>query len=163
MRNYLGPDGYDHGVATRWLTPEEMAAWRSFIETSGDLLRAIERDLEPFGLDRGDYQLLAMLSEAEDGRLRLCDLADRLRLTRSGLTRRMEGVVRKKLVAREQSTQDRRVVHARLTPKGLALLKKAAPHHLRSVRALMIDHLSAAEIRAISSAFTKIATNLAAT
>lgn len=149
-------------MATKWLTPDEMAAWRTFIETSGDLLRAIERDLEPFGLDRGDYQLLAMLSEAPDGMLRLCDLADSLRLTRSGLTRRMEGVVRKKLVVREQSTQDRRVAHARLTPKGLALLKKAAPHHLRSVRSLMIDHLSPAEVRAISSAFGKIAANLAA-
>jgi len=149
-------------VATKWLTPDEMAAWRSFIETSGDLMRAIERDLEPFGLDRGDYQLLAMLSDAPEGRLRLCDLADTLRLTRSGLTRRLDGVVRKRLVAREQSTEDRRVAFARLTPKGLALLKKAAPHHLRSVRALMIDHLSASEIRAISSAFEKIAANLAA-
>ena len=148
-------------MATRWLTPEEMAAWRAFIGTSGDLLRAIEQDLEPFGLDRGDYQLLAMLSEAPDGMLRLCDLADSLRLTRSGLTRRMEGVVRKKLVVREQSTQDRRVAHARLTPKGLALLKKAAPHHLRSVRSLMIDCLSPNEVRAIASAFGKIAANIA--
>lgn len=139
-----------------------MAAWRTFIETSGDLLRAIERDLEPFGLDRGDYQLLAMLSEAPEGRLRLCDLADTLRLTRSGLTRRMDGVVRKKLVVREQSTEDRRVAFARLTPKGVALLKKAAPQHLRSVRALMIDHLNPNEIRAIASAFGKIAANLAA-
>lgn len=149
-------------MATKWLTPDEMAAWRTFIETSGDLLRAIERDLEPFGLDRGDYQLLAMLSEAPEGHLRLCDLADTLRLTRSGLTRRMDGVVRKKLVAREQSTEDRRVAYARLTPKGLALLKRAAPHHLRSVRTLMIDHLNPNEIRAIASAFGKIAANLAA-
>jgi len=149
-------------VATKWLTPDEMAAWRTFIETGGDLLRAIERDLEPFGLDRGDYQLLAMLSEAPEGRLRLCDLADTLRLTRSGLTRRMDGVVRKKLVVREQSTEDRRVAYARLTPKGLALLRKAAPHHLRSVRSLMIDHLNPNEIRAIASAFGKIAANLAA-
>jgi len=152
---------YDHVVAVRWLDPNEMAAWRHYIETSGDLLRAIERDLEPFGLDRGDYQLLAMLSEAPGGKLRLCDLADTLRLTRGGLTRRMEGVVRKKLVVREQSTHDRRVAHACLTPKGLALLKRAAPHHLRSVRRLMIDHLSATEIRAIASAFDKIAANLA--
>ncbi|MEN9792329.1 MAG: hypothetical protein RL330_407, partial [Actinomycetota bacterium] len=46
-------------MATRWLDPSEMAAWRSFIGTSGDLLKAIERDLAQFGLDLGDYQLLA--------------------------------------------------------------------------------------------------------
>ena len=144
----------------KWLNNDEMLAWRSFIETSGDLMRAIERDLAPFGLDRGDYQLLAMLSEADEGRLRLCDLADTLRLTPSGLTRRMEGVVKKKLVGKSRSTDDRRVTYAHITPKGLDLLKKAAPHHLRSVRSLMIDHLTPSEIKALGSAFTKIAANL---
>lgn len=147
-------------VAVKWLNDDEMLAWRSFIETSGDLMRAIERDLAPFGLDRGDYQLLAMLSEADDGRLRLCDLADTLRLTPSGLTRRMEGVVKKKLVTKSRSTDDRRVTYAHITPKGLELLKKAAPHHLRSVRSLMIDHLTPSEIKALGSAFSKIASNL---
>lgn len=147
-------------MAVKWLNNDEMLAWRSFIETSGDLMRAIERDLEPFGLDRGDYQLLAMLSEADNGRLRLCDLADTLRLTPSGLTRRMDGVVRKKLVGKSRSTDDRRVTYAHITPKGLELLKKAAPHHLRSVRSLMIDHLTPSEIKALGSAFSKIAENL---
>lgn len=142
------------------MNPEEMAAWRSFIETSGDLLRAIEKDLEPFGLDRGDYQLLAMLSEAPDRRLRMCELADSLRLTRGGLTRRMDGVLKKKLVTRVQSTDDRRVAFAQMTPKGMELLRKVAPIHLRSVRELMIDLLSPTEVRAIASSFQKIAAGL---
>ena len=150
-----------HPMATRWLDPAEMSAWRSFIETSGDLLKAIERDLAPFGLDLGDYQLLAMLSEAPDQSLRLCDLADTLRVTRSGLTRRMDGVLSKKLVARVPSTTDRRVAHARLTAKGSEVLRTVAPHHLESVRRLMIDRLTSSEIRAIASAFGKIADGLA--
>jgi len=147
-------------MATKWLSPAEMAAWRTYIETSGDLLRAIEKDLAPFGLDRGDYQLLAMLSEAPDQRLRMCDLADSLRLTRSGLTRRMDGVLKKKLVTRVQSEEDGRAAFASLTPKGFELLKQAAPDHLASVRRLMIDLLSPAEIKAIASAFSKISKNL---
>ena len=147
-------------MATNWLSPQEMTAWRAYIETTGDLLRAIERDLEPFGLDRGDYQLLATLSEAPDQQLRMSELADRLRLTRSGLTRRMEGVLKKKLVSRSQSADDGRVVHAQMTPKGMDLLKSAAPEHLTTVRRLMIDLLSPAEIKAIGSAFGKIAENL---
>jgi DNA-binding MarR family transcriptional regulator len=147
-------------MATKWLTPAEMAAWRTYIETSGDLLRAIEKDLAPFGLDRGDYQLLAMLSEAPDQRLRMCDLADSLRLTRSGLTRRMDGVLKKKLVTRVQSEEDGRAAYASLTPKGFDLLKQVAPEHLDSVRRLMIDLLSPAEIKAIASAFSKISKNL---
>lgn len=148
-------------MATKWLSPAEMAAWRTYIETSGDLMRAIEKDLAPHGLDRGDYQLLAMLSEAPDQRLRMCDLADSLRLTRSGLTRRMDGVLKKKLVTRVQSEDDGRAAYASLTPKGFELLKQVAPEHLESVRRLMIDLLSPAEIKAIASAFSKIAQNLA--
>jgi hypothetical protein len=149
-------------MATQWLSPAEMAAWRTYIETTGDLMRAIEKDLAPFGLDRGDYQLLAMLSEAPDQRLRLCDLADSLRLTRSGLTRRMEGVLKKKLVARVQSEEDGRVAYAHITPKGFDLLKTAAPKHLESVRRLMVDLLTPTEIKAVASAFGKISANLAA-
>ncbi len=84
-------------MATKWLSPQEMAAWLAFIETTGDLMKAIEKDLVPFGLDRGDYQLLAILSDSDDHQMRMCDLADRLRLTRSGLTRRMEGVLKRNL------------------------------------------------------------------
>ncbi len=149
-------------MATQWLSPAEMAAWRTYIETTGDLMRAIERDLAPFGLDRGDYQLLAMLSEAPGQRLRLCDLADSLRLTRSGLTRRMEGVLKKKLVARVQSDEDGRVAYAHITPKGFDLLKTAAPKHLESVRRLMVDLLTPTEIKAVASAFGKISANLGA-
>jgi len=149
-------------MATKWLSPAEMAAWRTYIETTGDLMRAIEKDLAPFGLDRGDYQLLAMLSEAPGQRLRLCDLADSLRLTRSGLTRRMEGVLKKKLVARVQSDEDGRVAYAHITPKGFDLLKTAAPKHLESVRRLMVDLLTPTEIKAVASAFGKISANLGA-
>ena len=91
----------------------------------------------------------------------MCDLAESLRLTRSGLTRRMEGVLKKKLVTRVQSADDGRVAYVQITAKGMELLKKAAPHHLESVRRLMIDLLNPAEIKAIGSAFGKIADNLA--
>jgi DNA-binding MarR family transcriptional regulator len=144
-------------AAPKWLTEDEMKAWRSFITTAMDLMRSIELDLQPFGLDTGDYQLLAILSEAPDHRLRMCDLADMLRLSRSGLTRRMEGVMAAKLVARERDERDGRSANAVLTAKGYALLKKAAPTHVASVRARMIDLLSASEIKGIGTAFTKIA------
>ena len=145
---------------TRWLDSDEMKAWRSYITTSVDLMKALEADVSPYGITMGDYQLLAMISEAPDSRLRLCDLADQLRLTRGGLTRRMDGVLSQGLVRRVQDDRDRRVAFAELTAKGWTLLKKIAPLHLASVRRLMIDHLSRAEIKAIGSAFGKIEANL---
>jgi len=144
----------------RCLDSDEMKAWRSYITTSVDLMKALEADVSPYGITMGDYQLLAMISEAPDSRLRLCDLADQLRLTRGGLTRRMDGVLSQGLVRRVQDDRDRRVAFAELTAKGWTLLKKIAPIHLVSVRRLMIDHLSRAEIKAIGSAFGKIEANL---
>ena len=73
----------------------------------------------------------------------------------------MDGVLKKKLVTRVQSEEDGRVAFASLTPKGLELLKQAAPEHLESVRRLMIDLLSPSEIKAIATAFGKISKNLA--
>ena len=144
----------------KWLTPAEMLAWRGFITTSTDLVNLIAKDLAPYGLDGGDYQLLAMLSEAPDQKLKMCDLAERLRLSRSGLTRRIDGVLKAKYVSQVRDSQDGRVVFAHLTKKGFDLIKKVAPHHLESVRSRMIDLLSPAEIRAFGSGFEKIARNV---
>ena len=144
----------------KWLTPAEMLAWRGFITTSTDLVNLIAKDLAPYGLDGGDYQLLAMLSEAPDQKLKMCDLAERLRLSRSGLTRRIDGVLKAKYVSQVRDNEDGRVVFAHLTKKGFDLIKKVAPHHLESVRSRMIDLLSPAEIRAFGSGFEKIARNV---
>ena len=150
-------------ASPRWLNDAEMKAWRGFVTTSPDLMNAIERDLGVFGLDAGDYQLLAMLSEAIDHRLKMCDLADTLRLSRSGLTRRMDGVVKAKYVERIQDKDDRRVSFAHLTTKGYEFLKKVAPLHLRDVRSRMIDLLNESEIKALGSAFAKINAHLRTT
>ena len=56
--------------------------------------RALEADLAPHGLTLGDYQVLVYLSEADDHAMRMCDLAARLQLSPSGLTRRLDGLVR---------------------------------------------------------------------
>jgi len=143
----------------KWLTPAEMLAWRGFVSNSSDLLNLIERDLKPFGIDGGDYQLLAMLSEAPDHKLKMCDLAETLRLSRSGLTRRMDGVLEAKYVSQIRDNQDGRVVFAHLTIKGFEFLKKVAPHHLKSVRKRMINLFSDSEIKAFGTGFEKIAEN----
>lgn len=147
-------------MATKWLTPQEMTAWRGFIAVSNDLWRIVDRDLAQHDLDSGDFQLLAMVSESPDQRIRLCDLADQLRLTRSGLTRRMDGVLKKKLVARVQSTEDGRVAYAQMTTKGMDVLKVVAPQHLETVRRIMFDHLSAAEVKAMATGLSKVAEHL---
>ena len=139
-----------------WLTDSEMAAWRSFIETHDDLMTAIEHDLAPFGLTLGDYQVLVYLTEAEEEQMRMCDLADMLQLSPSGLTRRLDGLVKAGWVERRNSDVDRRVMLAGLTDAGRRQLAEAAPGHVHSVRARMIDVLDADDHAAIARAFGKI-------
>ena len=141
---------------TKWLTDAEMRAWRGFIRRSADLIDIITKDLEPFGLDGGDYQLLAMLSESPGRKMKMCDLAESLGLSRSGLTRRMEGVLKAKYVSRVSDQNDRRAAFAQITEKGLTLIKKVAPHHVASVRRNIIDLLSPTEIAAFGTGFAKI-------
>ena len=148
-------------MATRWLTAREMTAWRTYIETFGDLIGAIERDLAEHDLTLGDYQVFVYLSEAPGRSMRMCDLADLLQLSPSGLTRRLDGLVKAGFVTREPSTDDRRVMLASLAPDGLAALEAAAPDHVASVRRRVFDHLDSDQVEALASIFQSIKNGLA--
>jgi DNA-binding MarR family transcriptional regulator len=147
-------------MATNWLTARELTAWRTYIETYGDLISAIERDLAEHGLTLGDYQVFVYLSETPDRSMRMCDLADLLQLSPSGLTRRLDGLVRAGFVTREPSTDDRRVMLATLTPSGFAALEAAAPDHVASVRRHVFDHLDDEQVDALASIFQAIRAGL---
>ncbi len=140
----------------QWLQGDEMTAWRAFIETQADLISAIENDLAPTGLTLGDYQVLVYLTEADGQHMRMCDLAERLQLSPSGLTRRLDGLVTAGWVERRSSDVDRRVMLAALTDAGREQLADAAPNHVESVRARMIDVLDDEDHRAVARAFSKI-------
>ena len=149
-------------MATAWLTTEEMTAWRTYIETYSDLIAAIERDLAAeHGLTLGDYQVFVYLSEAPDRSMRMCDLADLLQLSPSGLIRRLDGLVKAGYVTREPSVDDRRVMLATLTPTGFAALEQAAPDHVASVRRHVFNHLDSDQVTALASIFQSIKAGLA--
>lgn len=143
---------------TKWLDDEEMAAWRGMIEVYNDVMASIEADgIEQHHLAEGDYEVLVTLSEAADERLRMCDLAGALHLSPSGITRRLDGMVKTGLVRREPSSEDRRVMLAVLTPEGREKLVAAAPDHVESVRTQFLDHLSRTQIRNLGAAFAAVA------
>jgi hypothetical protein len=137
---------------TRWLDDEEMAAWRGLIETFGDLTAVLDAELlETHGIPLNGYATLVALSEAPDRRLRMCDLADRLHLSASGLTRRIDDLVRRGWVERGADPSDRRVITAALTDVGFRVLEGAAPTHVDGVRRHLLDHLSRTQIKQLGS------------
>jgi len=144
------------------LTARELAAWRSYVETTADLSSALEADLNETGLTLGDYQVLVFLSEADDRAMRMCDLAANLQLSPSGLTRRLDGLVRNGFVDRLPSSVDRRVMLAVITEAGAAKLAGAYPVHLASVRTHIIDRLEPADVDSFGRIFTTIQAGLRA-
>ena len=142
---------------TEWLDDEEMAAWRGLVDVSAAVMGALEAELiAHHGITTGDYGVLARLSDAQNSRMRMCDLASALHLSPSGLTRRLDGLVRRQLVDRQPSADDRRVMLAVLTVEGRTFLEQIAPLHLDGVRRRFISHLSRTQLRNLSSAFRSI-------
>jgi DNA-binding MarR family transcriptional regulator len=150
--------------APAWLSDEEMRAWRGLVNLIVDLQAEQEEALVgSHGITHGEYGVLVSLSEADGHRLRMCDLASALRLSPSGLTRRIDGLVKQGFVAREASPCDRRSMYAVLTDAGLAKLEAAAPTHVESVRRSLIDHLSPDEIRALGDVLDHVRASRAGT
>lgn len=154
------PDAAPDPGDVRWLSDLEMRAWRTFVETRADLMTALERDLSAAGLTLGDYQVFVTLSEHADDAMRMCDLAQVLQLSPSGLTRRLDSLVRAGYVERRSSLSDRRVMLAVLTEAGRERLELAAPVHVASVRARILDLLDDDELEAMASIFGKIRAGL---
>ncbi|MBI4882439.1 MAG: MarR family transcriptional regulator [Actinobacteria bacterium] len=143
-----------------WLTPREQTAWRTFINTLPELNAAFEADIAPHGLTMGDYEVLVLLSEAAGTRLRMCDLAAALRLSPSGLTRRLDGMVRNGWVSRVACSGDRRVMYAMLTTQGSKKMESAAPDHVASVRRHFIQPLGSDGINQMCDLFGAVKSHL---
>ncbi|MFI7585573.1 MarR family winged helix-turn-helix transcriptional regulator [Spongisporangium articulatum] len=128
---------------TEWLSTDEQAAWRAWLDGTRTLLTALERQLATESdLTLTDYELLVRLSEAPENRLRMRELADATLATRSGVTRAVTRAERAGWVRRVECEDDRRGMNAELTDAGRAALAAAAPGHVAAVRAGLIDALT---------------------
>jgi DNA-binding MarR family transcriptional regulator len=140
-----------------WLSPLEQRAWRAFVTVVGAVTTDLDAELEAaHGLSLGEYGVLVRLSEAEGERLRMTDLACDLHLSPSGLTRRLDHLVRDGFVVREACPSDRRAVYAVLTARGRAKLETAAPDHVAGVRHHLIDLLDEGELEQLATMLERV-------
>ena len=125
-----------------WLNDSEQGVWRRLLAVQCRMRERLDRELqESHGLSLGDYDVMVHLSEAGGRSLRMSELAERLLLSRSGLTRRVDGLVRAGWVERKACPDDGRGSMAVLSEAGSELLREAAPTHVRGVRRYLIDPL----------------------
>jgi DNA-binding MarR family transcriptional regulator len=140
-----------------WLDDLEMQAWRSLLSAHSRLMARLDAELQASqGMSVSDYGVLVQLSEADEGRMRMSELAERLLLSPSGLTRRLDGLVRAGLVDRARCPTDRRGAFAVLTAAGRSRLQAAAPDHVDQVRRHFVDRLTRAQLEALVDALRKV-------
>jgi DNA-binding MarR family transcriptional regulator len=146
-------------MTTRWLSPAEQRAWRSYISAASLLEDTIDRQLQAeAGMPHLYYSVLATLSEAPDRRLRMTELAEILKITRSRLTYAVTRLENDGAVRREGCPTDKRGHVAVLTDEGMAVLERTAPGHVETVRAAVFDHLTpeqVAQLEEISASITR--------
>ena len=139
------------------LTSAEQLAWRGFLRAHATVVRALEADLQAeHELPLASYDVLVQLSESPDRRLRMTELADRVLLSRSGLTRLADRLEREGLLTREPCPSDARGTLAVLTDAGLDRLREAWPTHLRGVRSQVLDRLTPEEVEQLAVLMGKL-------
>lgn len=140
----------------------ELAAWVRFLRAHAAVTRELSADLvRAHGLTINDYEVLLHLSRAPERRLRRVDLADRVLLTASGITRLLDGLERGGLVEKQSCPNDGRVSYARLTDAGLAKLREAAQTHLAGVDRLFLARFDEDERASLAELLDRLPGNAA--
>lgn len=139
------------------LQPAQLTAWRLFLTLHRRLVDAIDRDLQQARrLPLGSYDVLIELQEAPEHRLRMAELADRVVLSRSGLTRLVDRLERDGYLARDQVSGDRRGAYAVITERGTAALREAWPIYASGIHRYFADALSSDEVATLTALLQKI-------
>lgn len=130
-----------------WLTEPEQRAWRAYIEATTLLLDALDRAMQlDAGIPHAYYVILVRLSEAPDRSMRMSELADITRSSRSRLSHAVARLEDRGWIERVDCETDRRGQVAHLTDAGLGALQAAAPQHVATVRAAVIDRLTTEQV-----------------
>jgi DNA-binding MarR family transcriptional regulator len=131
----------------------ELRAWRAFLDAQASVLRRLEDELVASeGMTLAELDALIQLRFASGGRLRMTELSERVRLSRSGLTRLVDRLVSEGLIERGSCASDRRGSFAIITSAGRARLRRARPIHLKGVHEHFGRRLSVAQLSAIADA-----------
>jgi DNA-binding MarR family transcriptional regulator len=139
------------------LSELELGAWRGMLRVHAQLVKALDANLEAaHGLPLSHYDVLVQVESAPSQRMRMCELADGVLLSRSGLTRLVDRMARDGLLERCACEDDARGSFACLTPAGKARLEAARPTHRAAVRALFLQAFTDAELEQFAGLWQRV-------
>jgi DNA-binding MarR family transcriptional regulator len=140
-------------------TPERLRAWRLFFESALALLDVLDAELEQVvGIPQRWYDVLVHLEESPQG-VPMNELADRILYSKSGFTRVVDRMEEAGLVRRARLENDRRTILVVLTDKGTETLKRARRHHRDGIERHFSQHLTDADVKALTRALEKVSTH----
>ena len=135
---------------------QAVATWTAFLRAHASLMRRLDADLRrQTGAGLNEFDVLATLAIA-GGSLRMAELAERAYSSRSGMTRRVDHLVRQGRLRRTPHHADGRGVVVELTDAGVTRLGELAPRHMRGIQELFVERLSADELSTLLRALRKI-------
>jgi len=128
-----------------------LEAWRGFLQSHASIVRVLDAELvSEHGITARDYEVLLYLAQTPDRQLAMSALAERTMLTRSGITRLVDGLVASELLARVACPKDARVSYAQLTEAGYEKLRQAGCSHVRSIQRLFVEHFTPDEVQQLA-------------
>ncbi|MBY8884703.1 MarR family transcriptional regulator [Streptomyces sp. PTM05] len=146
----------------RWLDTEQQRTWRAYMAATQLLSDHVDRQLQrDAGMPHTYYSLLVWLSESPGRRMRMTELAERSKITRSRLSHAVARLEEDGWVRREDCATDRRGQVAVLTEEGFRALEKAAPGHVEAVRGALFDRLTPEQTAVLGEIMRTVAENLA--
>ena len=138
-------------------TSPEIDAWANLLRAHAATTRRFNAELlADHDLTLNDYEVLLHLAHAPERRLRRVDLAEKVLLTPSGITRLLEGLERCGYVERAECESDARVTYAQLTREGLEKLRTAARTHVEGIRAYFAERFSQAELKSLGALLERL-------
>jgi DNA-binding MarR family transcriptional regulator len=144
-------------AASSSLEGAALDAWRSYLQSHASIVRVLDAELVvEHGITARDYEVLLYLSQEEGRRLAMSVLAERTMLTRSGITRLVDGLVEAGLVKRVACPNDARVSYAALTDAGYDKLRQAGCSHVASIRRLFLEHFTPEETDLLASLLSRL-------
>ena len=144
-------------MSEQYLSEQHLAAWRTFLKAHATLIDRIDHDLVAAKLPPlSTYDVLIELYEAPEHRLRMHELAERVVLSRSGLTRLVDRLEAEGFLIRDRSGTDRRGAYAVITEQGIAALRLMWPTYARGIAEYFAQPLTLEEAQLLESAFGRI-------
>ena len=132
-------------------------AWRGYLQSHASIMRALDAELvAEHGMTTRDYEVLLYLAQAPERKMAMSALAEQTMLTRSGITRLVDGLVAGGSIERVACSRDARVSYAHLTDAGYEKLRAAGCAHVQSINRLFLEHFAPDEVEQLAALLSRL-------